>query len=421
MRLRELLTTHREAVLASLIANLALVALIALVLLGLAFAKPSALFNYFASQYLKEHDSAALRGAAPWGNLLSEESRVVAIVDQATPAVVSIVVTKDVPVVERYYEEYESDSFWGDGLNFLIPRLRERGTQERQVGGGSGFIVTPEGLVITNRHVVEDEAATYTVVTSEGETYDAEVVARDPVADLAVLQISADETFPYLEFGDSDLLKPGQTVIAIGNALGEFQNSISVGVVSGLSRSIAAGDRLGRTELLEEVIQTDAAINPGNSGGPLLDNQGRVIGVNVAVALESENIGFALPGNLASTIADSVERYGKIVRPYIGVRYVRVNEHIQELNNLPVDYGALVLRGDAPGEAAVMPGSPADNAGIAEHDLIVSVDGTQLDERSLGSVIRNKQVGEAIELTLLRDGRERTLTLTLEQAPTEME
>jgi serine protease Do len=250
----------------------------------------------------------------------------------------------------------------------------------------------------------------------DGESYDVDVVARDVVADIAVLQIRAKEKFPYLEFGDSDHLSPGQTVVAIGNALGEFRNSVSVGVVSGLSRSVSAGDGRGSTELLEEVIQTDAAINPGNSGGPLLNNLGQVIGVNIAVALGSENIGFALPANIAHSIVLSVERYGKIVRPYIGVRYVQVTPQLQKERDLPVSYGALVIAGTGE-DTPVLAGSPAARAGLREGDIILSVDGVRLEDRTLSSVIRNKEISETVELEIMRGRDRKTLELTLESAP----
>ena len=238
------------------------------------------------------------------------------IVKKANQSVVSIVITKNVPVYEQYYEEY--DPFGGMfGEGFLIPRWRREGFEEQEVGGGSGFIVSPQGLLVTNQHVVGDENAQYSVVLSNGEIYEVSVLERDDFLDIAILQIenTSDKLFPYLDFGDSSNLQLGQTVIAIGNALAEFDNSVSVGVVSGLSRSITARDTLGRSEQLEQVIQTDAAINPGNSGGPLLDLSGDVIGVSVAASLQAQNIGFALPANVVKQIVSSVQKYGEIVRP----------------------------------------------------------------------------------------------------------
>ncbi len=353
-----------------------------------------------------------------------KESVIVDIVQRVDPAVVSIVITKDVPIIEQYYEEFDpfgndlfNNFFGNDGFKFRIPQQRQKGTEEREVGGGSGFFISKDGLLITNRHVVNDEDAKYTVLTNDGKKYDAKVLARDTALDIAVLKVKGSD-FSYLKFGNSDILKPGQTVIAIGNALAEFRNSVSVGVVSGLSRSIVAGDSFGNSELLEGVIQTDAAINPGNSGGPLLNLKGEVIGVNVAVQRGAENIGFALPGNMVKNISDSVKKHGEIVKPYIGVRYIQVTERLKEKNNLAVDYGALVIRGESIEELAVIPGSPADKAGIVENDIILEIDGVKLKkDKSLASVIRQKQIGQKIKLKLLHKGKEKIVELVLEKAP----
>lgn len=220
---------------------------------------------------------------------VTEESRIIDVAEKASPAVVSIAITKDVPIIERYYREFDpfsddffKDFFGGRGFRFNIPQQRQNGTEKKEVGGESGFFISSDGYIVTNRHVVDDANAEYTVLTNDGDKYDAEVLAKDSALDVAILKVKG-SNFPYLSFGDSDNLKPGQTVIAIGNALVDFRNSVSVGVVSGLSRSVVAGDFFGRSEQLEGVIQTDAAINPGNSGGPLLNINGNVIGVNVAV------------------------------------------------------------------------------------------------------------------------------------------
>jgi len=357
----------------------------------------------------------------------AEESQIVDVVESASSAIVSIVITKDVPIVERYYENFNpfgddffDDFFGGGGFRFRIPLYREKGTEKRKVGGGSGFFVSSDGLLVTNRHVVRDKDAEYTVLTNDGKKYKAKVLARDPMLDIAILRVKG-KNFSHLEFGNSDLLKPGQTVIAIGNALGEFRNSVSVGVISGLSRSIVAGDFFGRSELLEGVIQTDAAINPGNSGGPLLDIFGKVIGVNVAVERGAENIGFALPSNAVRTIVDSVREYGEIIRPFLGIRYMQITEGLKERYNLPVDYGALVVSGERAEDLAVIPGSPASKAGIVENDIILEVDGVKIEEgKSLGSIIRQKQVGQRVVLKILHEGREKEVRVVLRKAPTDL-
>ena len=358
----------------------------------------------------------------------TEESQVVRAVEKANPAVVSIVVTKDVPIIERYYEEepntptnpfgnfFDNDDFFSQ-FNLRTPQYRQNGTEKKEVGGGSGFIVSADGLLVTNKHVVDQDEVSYTVFMNDGTKFEAEVLAKDTINDLAVIKIDGDN-LPYLEFGDANKLKVGQTVIAIGNALAEFRNTVSVGVVSGLSRSITAGNGRGQSEQLDEVIQTDAAINPGNSGGPLLDTTGKVIGVNVAVALGSENIGFALPANIASDIVDSVKETGRIVRPYIGVRYAMITPIFVEKNNLSVDYGALIARGETPDELAVMPGSPADKAGLVEGDIILEVDGAKLDGNTThAKTIRKHKVGDNLNLKVLSKGNEKTVNVTLQEIP----
>lgn len=354
-----------------------------------------------------------------------QENIVIDVVKRTSPAVVSIVITKDVPVVEQYYEDvpFQSDpfnNFFNDSTSpfrLRVPRLRQQGTEKQEVGGGSGFLVSSDGLVVTNRHVVSQEGVEYTVFTQDGKTHTARIIARDPVNDIAVIKIEGTD-FAYLEFGPSDQLQVGQTAIAIGNALAEFRNSVSVGVISGLSRSITAGDGLGRPEQLEEVIQTDAAINPGNSGGPLLDLKGKVVGVNVAVALGSENIGFALPSNSVISVIESVKTTGKISRPFLGVRYVLITPVVKEANRLSVDYGALVTRGETMTDLAVTPGSPADKAGIGEGDIILEADGVTLaKDTSLSSIIQRKKVGDTLRLKVLSKGATKDINVVLEDIP----
>jgi serine protease Do len=349
------------------------------------------------------------------------ESRIVEIVDQTSPAVVSIVISKDVPIVERYYREYDPFGGFG-GLfggfgGFQVPEYRQKGTEKKEVGGGSGFFVSADGLIVTNRHVVSDESATYTVLTNDGKKHDAKVITRDTLFDIALLEVEGD-SFAYLDFGDSSLIKPGQTAIAIGNTLAEFSNSVSVGVISGLSRSIVAGDGMGRSEHLNNVIQTDAAINPGNSGGPLLNLKGEVVGVNVAQASGSENVGFALPSNTVKSIVQSVKDHGSIVRPYLGLRYTTITPELIEKNNLSVEYGVLVSRGETVADLAVIPGSPADKAGILENDIITAVDGIELrDGMQLNEVIGQKTVGQNVSLTVIRKGEEIQVRVKLEKTP----
>ncbi|MFH1218495.1 MAG: trypsin-like peptidase domain-containing protein [Candidatus Peregrinibacteria bacterium] len=350
---------------------------------------------------------------------ISQQDLVINAVEKASPAVVSIIITKDVPILEQYYEESPSpfDNFFGGTpFSFKIPQYRDSGeTEKKEIGGGSGFIVTEDGYIITNKHVVSEEDVDYTVFMSDGTEYVAEIIDRDALNDIAVLKID-EEDLPYLEFSDSDELKVGQTVIAIGNPLLQFNNSASVGVISGLSRTITAGTRFyGQAEELDDVIQTDAAINPGNSGGPLLDTSGKVIGVNVAVA-NAENIGFSIPSNIAKTIVDSVKENGRIVRPFLGVRYVQITEALNEKNSLDVDHGVLILRGETLEDLAVIPGSPADKAGLTENDIILEADGEELNEdTSLAKIVASKKVGDTLTLKVLHKGDEKEITVTLEE------
>ena len=343
-------------------------------------------------------------------------------VKKTNPAVVSIIISQEVPKYEAYIDPDQQTNPFGDmfpgfpGFNFNIPQYRQNGTEKKQIGGGSGFFITGDGLIVTNKHVVDQKNAEYTVFTNDGKKHVAKVIARDPILDIALIKIEG-SGFPFLTLGDSDTLDVGQSVIAIGNALGEYRNTVSVGVVSGLARSITAGDNSGNTEVLDHVIQTDAAINPGNSGGPLLDLRGNVIGVNVAVAQGSQSIGFALPINSVKGAIESVKSTGKIVRPFLGIRYVVINAEMKDKNNLTVDYGVLVKAGAAASDLAVIPGSPADKAGIVENDIILEVDGIKLDDKtSLSSLVRQKKIGQVINLKVLHRGTEKTVAVTLEAA-----
>ena len=275
---------------------------------------------------------------------------------------------------------------------------------------GSGFFVSSDGYILTNRHVVESDEG-YEITTHEGETYQAEVVSRDIARDLAFLKIEGDG-FSTLELADSDGLRLGQTTIAIGYTLGELKNSVSVGVVSGLVRDIWARDGWS-LERLEGMIQTDAAINMGNSGGPLINLKGEVIGINTAKDIDAENVGFAIPINQAKGAIESVLEHGRIITPYIGVRYIMVDEYEMEMRGLPVDYGALIVRG-GPEEPAIDQGSPANEAGLREGDIITALNGEVIDdENPLYRAILDYMPGETVELEYMRGTETEVVELEL--------
>lgn len=356
--------------------------------------------------------------------VVSEESQVIDVVKRASPAVVSILETAEVPKMEQCAKTgstsdipSEFQQFFGD---VQIPSMCQNGTQKQRVGAGSGFLVSSNGYILTNKHVVSNEKAEYTVVLNDKNNYGkkvpAKVLARDPNNDVAVLKIDMND-LPFISFGDSKKLQVGQTAIAIGYALGQFDNTVSKGVISGLARSIEASDTSGSgSEELRGLIQTDAAINPGNSGGPLLDIAGNVVGMDVAMA-QGQSIGFAIPINVARADYEQVASTGLItpaVRPFVGVRYVPVTPEIQSANKLSYDYGVLVVRGENQTDLAVVPGSPADKVGIQENDIILEVNGKQLNEQYLLSdAIDGMKPGDSIDLKIVHKGDIRNIALTL--------
>ncbi len=320
--------------------------------------------------------------------ILLEENAVIDVVDKTSASVVAIGGTQKV-------------------INPFDPFSTQR-NQSNTIG--TGFVVSDKGIIVTNKHVVSDTGTKYNVVTKDGKKYDVSKIYKDPILDLAIVQIEGSD-LKQLELGDSAKLKVGQTVIAIGNALGRFTNTVTTGVVSGVGRRVIAGDPFsGSAESLDDLIQTDAAINPGNSGGPLLNSTGQVIGVNVATTEGAQNIGFAIPIDAVKKIVDEFVTKGTVSRPFLGVRYQFVSKDLALLNEVP--QGAFVRE--------VVEGSSAEKAGISVGDIITKIDGQAVDSESkISEVIASKKTGESIAMTLWNNGKERSITATLQDLPSE--
>jgi len=343
--------------------------------------------------------------------ILSEEEAVISVVKNSSPAVVSIVISKDVPIYEN---------LWG-------PVYQQKGTEKREVGGGSGFIVSEDGLILTNKHVVLDEDAEYTVFTSDGKKFPAKVLAKDPFQDLAIIKITQEsntdeegnvitETFPVLMLGDSDDIEIGQSVIAIGNALAQFNNTVSSGLISGLGRNITASGESFSEDLID-IIQTDAAINKGNSGGPLLNLRGEVIGINTAIANDAQSIGFSIPINYAKRDIQQIKERGEIVYPFIGIRYLMIDEKIREQEELSVDYGVLLADINTK-ERAIFPGSPAEDAGLKERDIVLELNNEKITTtNNLMKILMKYNPGDEVILKVLRSNEEIEIRLTLSERP----
>lgn len=329
--------------------------------------------------------------------VVTEESTVITAVEKVSPAVVTI----GIKTTARVGGLFEIDPF-----DPFSPFRQQPGqTRELEQDIGSGFVVNPDGLIVTNKHVVGQIDAQYHVITKDDKTFEVDKIYRDPVNDLAILKINA-RNLPTIEMGDSNKIKVGQLAIAIGTALGEFRNTVTTGVISGIGRGITAGSPFeDSAERLDNVIQTDAAINPGNSGGPLVNSGGQVVGVNTAVSAEGQNIGFALPINIVKEALDNFNNTGQFDRPYLGVRYKVVTRDISILNEIPE--GAYIME--------VVPGSPAEQAGIKVEDIITRIDNTRLtgENSELSKAISGKKVGDRVRITIWANGEERIIDVTL--------
>ena len=333
--------------------------------------------------------------------LVQEESNVINVVKKVSPSVVTIAIKN---------QAIPSDSPFSFFFGIPQPTPEEGEDQEQYIG--TGFVIKKEGVIVTNKHVVST-AADYVVVDEKGDKYEVDNVYRDPSNDIAIISIknTSGKSLPEISLGTSSNLQVGQSVIAIGTALGEFRNTVTTGVVSGLGRGITAGGSFaGFAERLDNVIQTDAAINPGNSGGPLLNAKGQVIGINTAVSSQGQNVGFAIPIDLVKESLDNFNRTGQFSRPFLGISYSIISQRAALLNEMP--QGALVQQ--------VVKDSSAEDAGIKTGDIITKIDGQQVNETvTLAILISKKKVGDTITATVFSDGSSRDIQIKLKEAPSQ--
>jgi len=347
----------------------------------------------------------------------SHEEQIIRAISAAMPAVASIMVGKDYEAILKK-EPSQLLVPLNEEYGAILPEDELPHTKDGKVriGGGTGFIADSSGLILTNKHVVHDPDAEYLVSIAGEDTIPGRVLARDPLNDVAILKIDR-AGLPAITLGDSDAATLGQTVITVGTALGEFQNTVSSGIISGLARFITAmTDMEGNSERLHDLIQTDAAINPGNSGGPMINLRGEVIGINTAVVFGAQNIGFAIPINRAKRDLAELRAYGRIRRPFLGVRYALITPRLQKRMKLARDRGALVFRDSIPGSVAVIPNSPAAAAGLREGDIILSLNNTAVDEKTgIEDILEKTELEKMMTLRFLRDGAEHSIEIPAEE------
>jgi len=347
-------------------------------------------------------DLPQLKTVSEKQTLVYEESIITKIIEDSLPSVVTIGISKTTSV-GSYYQIDPFDPFSGIKQ---VPGQKKKIEQNI----GSGFIVSKDGLIITNKHVVADTTATYQVLLNDNRKFEVQKIYRDSLNDLAILKINVENLKP-LALGNSGNLKLGQLTVAIGTPLGEFKNTVTSGIISGLGRGITAGSPFeGYIEKLDNVIQTDAAISAGNSGGPLLNSKGEVIGINTAIAQEGQNIGFAIPVNVVKDLLETFNKQGgKFEKPYIGIRYKMVDQQTAVVNEIAE--GAYVTE--------VMEGSPAQKAGIQQEDIITQFDGQKLkgeDDQAIAKMILKKKIGDKVEVKIWRNKEIKTLVITLEES-----
>lgn len=342
--------------------------------------------------------------------MAKEKSKIIDTIKKVMPAVVSITVMKKLEDLKREMP----DLFKSPEVDPQMIAEKVNSDGKIQIGGGSGFIVDPTGIILTNKHVVNESGGTYTVITSDDKEYPAEILARDPIDDIAILKIEAKEKLPTVSLGESEKVELGGTVLAIGNALGLFKNTVSQGIISGLSRAVSAQKEAGSApQEMRGLIQTDAAINPGNSGGPLVNIFGEAIGINAAVVFGAQNINFAIPIDSAKRDLNDLKKFGRIRRPLLGLRYLMINKQLQEKMKLPVDHGALVTKEHSFREA-IVPESPAHVAGLKEKDIIFEWNGEKITfEKTIQDYLEKSAPGDEVKLSIYRDAKTINCKVTL--------
>lgn len=377
--------------------RVATLALLVLIFLWIGFSTGQLKLNFSqVGKYLPQKEQQIIPEKT---KIVSEESVVIDAVDKVSPSVVTISIVRS---------RSSGGNVFGnpfDPFNFFENPQPRRSQQNLQQDIGSGFIVSGDGLIVTNKHVVSDSNAKYKVITKEDKTFEVDKIYRDPANDLAIIKIKSKDLKP-VNLGDSSKIKVGQMAIAIGTALGEFRNTVTVGVVSGVGRGITAGSPFeGDAERLDNVIQTDAAINPGNSGGPLLNSSGEAIGINTAVSSEGQNIGFAIPINVVKDSLEQFNKTGQFQRPFLGVRYKMITKDLAIMNDIPE--GAYVQE--------VVENSPAEKAGIKSQDIITKIDDKKVTDKDggLSKMISGYKVGNKISIEVWRDGETKKVTVTV--------
>lgn len=341
--------------------------------------------------------------------IMNTRSPIVETIKKVMPAVVSIAISKKLEAIEKEIPPDIAPFLPFEHGHLQVPDEMVDKKGMVKIGGGSGFIVDQKGIIITNKHVVADKDAEYTVITDSGEKYPGEILARDPIDDVAIVKISSKNTLPDIKLGNSSEIELGEGVIAIGNALGIFKNTVSSGIISGLARSIRAATETEKTPTLQELrglIQTDAAINPGNSGGPLVNLSGEAIGINAAIVFGAQNLGFAIPINCVKRDLADLKIHGRIRRPLLGLRYMMIDEGLKFKKHLALDHGAMII-GHAPQFEAIIPGSPAHKAGLKEKDIILECNGEKLtSEHTIQDFLEETEVGDVLNLKVMRGKRE---------------